>query len=177
VVTVAPFLLSGCSPPNEVGVRFDATDRPVVVNCGTWIDGVSVSDADTGRAVWAAHATPLRNGGLQTRGYISVGTLPGSLWTETAPLAVNPRPANLRFSVESFGHVVIDVSAASIQENRVYRSGARSESLSHFNEQTCSGIPLSTNQVRIGLVAVALATAAGVALSRIRRRKRDTAGA
>jgi hypothetical protein len=78
--------------------------------------------------------------------------------------------------VESFGHSVIDVPTASIQENRVYRSGARSESLRHFNEQTCSGIPLSTNQVRIGLVAVALATTAGVALSRIRRRKRDTAG-
>jgi hypothetical protein len=135
--------LSGCTAANKTGVRLGEDDLPVVVNCGTWIERVNVTDADTGRRAWAAHVVKSPHGGVAGVGTVVIGSLPGRRWFEDSPLALEPRPSTWRFAVDSIERVVLVVPDSEFVVGRVYRPGNKSESVTRFHDQTCSGIPIS----------------------------------
>src|SRR5262245_26078218 len=119
-VAAGLFLLAGCGPPDKVGVRFESAGEPVVTNCGTWISGIRVSDADTGRVIWEASAVPAHNGGLQTVDHVRLGELPGAGWQEVQPVVTSPGPATWRFEIDSINDTTIDVPASAVTTDRVF---------------------------------------------------------
>ena len=166
--------LSGCSAANHTGVELDEDGVPVVVNCGTWIESVRASDAESGRTVWAAHARP-SDSGIEGRARVELGVLPGPTWVEDSSVAFEPRPGAWRFTVQAVGESVeVVVSDVQLLSGRVFRPGDnRSESESHFDEQTCSGIPLSVMQVRV-VIALGCAVVLVVIVTRRRQTKLAT---
>lgn len=164
----------GCTAANYTGVSLGTDGVPVVINCGTWIERVEVTDADTGRRVWSAQAVKSPDGGIPGRATVGLGS-PPSQWTEDSPLALEPRPSMWRFTVEALDEVVIVVSDTDFQPDRVYRPGNESESASRFDRQTCSGIPVSPSVLRVGFAGAAVVGGAVVALS-LRRRRRLLTG-
>jgi hypothetical protein len=154
--------LSACPAANHTGVLIADDGLPRVINCGTWIAAVSVKDADSSRVVWEAHArTP---GSAATVGSVSLGALPSRRWVEDAALAVEPRPARWRFDVDALPSVTILVTDTEFEIGRVYRPGNQVEPLSRFDEQTCSGVPISNKAFRI-LFGAFVVMAAGVGVA------------
>jgi len=167
-------LLTGCTAANRTGVRLAKDGVPVVINCGTWIERVEVTDVDTGQTVWAAHAVRSPKGGIRGSATVALGSPPRQ-WAEDSPLVLDPRPSTWRFRVEPLGEeVTIVVPDAEFEMGRVYRPGNKSESMSRFYDQTCSGIPVSVSptvlRVGFGGAALVLVGVGVVALSLWRRR-------
>lgn len=163
-------LMSACTAANKTGVRLAEDGLPVVVNCGTWIERVEVTDADTGRTVWAAHAVAAPDGGIPGRATVPLGSPPRQ-WTEDSALDLDPRPSTWRFTVDAIDEVVITVSDAEFETGRVYRPGSKSESASRFDDQTCSGLPVSATVLRAGFGGALLIGAGVVAVALLRRRR------
>jgi hypothetical protein len=92
-------MLTGCSPDNVTGVGLTSEGVPTLKNCGELIRGVTVTDATSGRVVWAAgkpdHASEFGVADVQ------VGAIPDEEWVEEASLAPEPRPAVWRFAIRS----------------------------------------------------------------------------
>lgn len=163
-------LMTGCLAANHTGVRLGEDRLPVVVNCGTWISRVDVTDADNGRRVWAAHAARTAEGGIDDVGSVVLGSVPGRRWVEDHPLALEPRPVRWRFSVGALDDVIIVVSDTEFEPGRIHRPGNTSASVRRFREQTCSEIPISLRSLRITAAGTAV-IAVGAALF-LRRRRR-----
>src|SRR4051812_46377017 len=92
VVALLGVLLGGCSPPSINGVDATSDGVPIVRNCGAYISGVRVIDADSRRLVWAAGVSS----GVPTRsarsvGQVTIGQLPDSTWIDNGPAALSPR--------------------------------------------------------------------------------------
>jgi hypothetical protein len=165
-------LLAGCSPPSDVGVSLDDHGAVKVVSCGRWIEGVVVVDANSRRDVWSAHVIGSASANA-SRGSVVLGQVPEG-WVESTALALTPRPSTWRFSVRAIGDETIVVPDAVLRPGRVFRPGTnRSESVSHFNDQTCSGLPISTNALRFLLVAVLVVSTAYAVRSEVSRRRRQ----
>jgi hypothetical protein len=166
-------LMTGCPAANHTGVGLGKEGLPVVVNCGTWIRRVDVTDADTGRRVWTAHAARTAEG-MDDVGSVALGSLPGRTWVEDHPLALEPRPATWRFMVEALGDdaVVVVVSDGEFEPGRVHRPGNRTLSARQFREETCSGIPISVRTLRLMLAAAAVIGVGTTLVLRSRRRRR-----
>lgn len=158
---------SGCSPRDAAGleVRFDGT--LVAVNCGTWIRGVRVTDADSGRAVWTSQATQTKNEtGIDDVGEVVVGVLPSARWSAST-YEPNPRPERWRFVITSFGEpTVVEVADADLKPGMVYRADGTSLPASQFNRRVCNPPPISPKAALLvalaGLVALALGIAGGL---------------
>src|SRR4051794_12733573 len=74
-------VLVGCGPPSVNGVDATSNGVPIVRNCGTYISGVRVLDADSRRLVWAAGVSsdvPTRN--ARSVSQVTVGQLPDTTW-------------------------------------------------------------------------------------------------
>lgn len=170
---VAGLLVGGCSAPDHTGVRFEG-GVPEVVNCGTWIGAVEVSDDEDGRIVWAAESTELENGGRATRAHVVLGVLPAASWQETAPLSLEPRPTVWRFEIRGAidPDAVIVVRDDEVEEGRVYRPSGDSESAAEFDEQTCSGVPIPGWIQRLILIGLVVCPLLALAVYLPRRRRR-----
>jgi len=170
-ISALALAVAGCTAANHTGVTVGADDVPRVVNCGTWIRAVEVSDAATDRVIWQARAVE-SEAGVNDVGSVQLGALPNS-WSEERPAAIEPRPATWRFVIETTGaDAAITVTDAALGPDTVARPGARLESTSHFDEQTCSGIPVSLNTLRwIGGAALLVAVIAAAFLIRHARRR------
>lgn len=167
-------LLSACTAANKTGVRLAEDGLPVVVNCGTWIERVEVTDADTRRTVWVAHAVAAPDGGIPGRATVPLGSPPRQ-WTEDSALELDPRPSTWQFTVDAIDEVVITVSDAEFETGRVYRPGNEPEPASRFDGQTCSGIPVSPTVLRVGFAGTVVVGGVVVVLS-LRRRRPAPAG-
>ena len=164
--------LSGCSAADHTAVRLGDAGVPVVLNCGTWIERIRVTDADTGRQVWAAHAVAEPDGDVAGVADLTVGSLPGRSWVQDASPALRPRPSRWRFTVTSVDEIVIVVPDAEFEPGRVYRPGGKSESATRFHDQTCSGMPMSAGAFRIVCATAVLVVGAIVVRARRQSRRR-----
>jgi hypothetical protein len=137
-VAAAVLASSGCVAVDRSGVRFDRRGDPAAVNCGTWISAVRVSDAETGRAVWAVEVS--RRGTRQEDdvGEVSLGVLPRPGWRQITPYSPTPRPRRWRFDVESgFGRATFTVPDDGAHDVVYLEHGT--ESPEHFQNVTCAG--------------------------------------
>lgn len=146
---------TACSPPDEAGVEVAPDGSLVARNCGTSIHRIDVTDAQSGREIWSAHATESDSEpGLQTRGRIKFGTLPGSRWvgSEYRP---TPEPEVWRVELSTFGPpTVIDLTAEKLEPGRVYRPDGTSVAESRFYESVCNSVPLVPLPGALGTAAI-----------------------
>jgi hypothetical protein len=117
----AAIWLPGCGPPDVTGISLTDHGVPEVVNCGTYVTHVDAADAATHRTVWAAR---IRDDVVKEHGGdapVELGRLPDDHWVEDSPLALDPRPAEWVFTIdtESGGHVVIRATDDDLAEGRV----------------------------------------------------------
>jgi hypothetical protein len=162
--------LTGCSPPDSPAVEVDGRGLPRVVNCGSSIGAVEVSDADTGRAVWSA-SVDTADDGSGSVGDVTLGELVPS-WVEHSPLALDPRPSTWRFDVSAGKDTTIVVPDDELRPGRVHRPGG-TESASRYDERTCTGYPLSVTGIRVVFaVVVALSIVAALVARALVRRPR-----
>ena len=93
-------------------------------------------------------------------------------WVEDSALALSPRPSRWEFLVEAPDRQTISVSDTKLRSGQVFRPGRnRSESQSHFDEQTCNGLPFSAGILAVAAV-VALGAIASAFFIGLRRRSR-----
>jgi hypothetical protein len=166
-------LLSGCSPADHAGVRLDADRVPVVENCGGYIERVDVHDVHTGRWVWSAQVDGSQGG--DEEGRVALGALPPG-WFEGLPLELEPRPTTWRFEIFGMDDDVIVVADADFEPGRMYRPGGGSESVAHFEEQTCSGIPLSLAAQRAVFAGLGVVFVGGVVAIHVWGRRKRAIG-
>jgi hypothetical protein len=161
-------LFAGCTAPIATGVKVGDHGEISVVSCGTWIEGIEVSDADSGHHVWSAHAIRSANGSIRGRGSVVIGQVPTG-WTENAPLRLTPRPRTWRFVIDAVHDQRIVASDSALRSGRVFRPGTnRYESAAHFSDRTCSGSPPAL--VTVGLIAIILGSVAYAIRSEVSRR-------
>jgi hypothetical protein len=161
-------LMTGCPARDDTGVGLGKQGLPVVVNCVAWISRVDVTDADTGRRVWTAHAARTGDGVRS----VVLGSVPDRTWVEDHPLALDPRPATWRFVVEAIDDVVVVVSDAEFDPGRVHRPGNKTLSARKFRQETCSGIPISDRLFRFTAAGAAALGVGTTLFLRHRRRRR-----
>ena len=172
-------LMSGCSAADEVGVRLDHRGVLTVVNCGTWMVRVTASDADSGRRVWSAHALKDSSGEPAGEAYVAIGELPATDWVEDTHEVTLPRPSTWRFSVHAESDVTVVASEAALRSGRMFRPGRnKSETSTHFTDQTCTGLPISARAALL-LLATVLLVCGGITILVViayRRRSRNAFG-
>jgi hypothetical protein len=157
---------AGCTERDRTGVRVDEDGLPAIINCGTWIEGVVVTDAGTGQRVWAAHAQAMEGGGLDTVDQVTVGVLPVTSWAEDDAFTAQPRPTTWRFSVDIAGDdAVIKVADRELASGHVYTGSDRRLSSSDF----CATFPRSVTVVGIAVLGASFVYAA---VMEVRRRRR-----
>jgi hypothetical protein len=176
----AAIWLPGCGPPDVTGISLADDGMPEVINCGTYVTGVDAADAATHRTVWAARIPDdvvEEHGGDAP---VELGRVPNDRWVEDSPLALDPRPAEWVFAIdtEGGGHVVIRSADDDLAAGRVYRNGHHHESRTHLDDHTCNAPYLGPPWFRIlvlaGLVCIGIAGDVGY---RLRRRAEARAAA
>jgi hypothetical protein len=173
VVVAIAVVAAGCSAADHVAVSVGEDGVPVVLNCGTWIERVEVSDADGGREIWSARARRAPNGDLDGVAALRVGTLPEPRWTEGRPLAIEPRPDRWAFRIDTVGgRSALEAVDADLSVDRVIRPGGATESRSRFDQQTCSGIAFSPFVGRL-LAGVGIFVGGAFAAREVIRRRRS----
>lgn len=176
LMCVVVLVASGCLATDAAGLQVRPDGTLVAVNCGTWIREVTVTDADSGRKVWSAHATQTKEDeGIDDVGTVVIGVLPSARWSgsEYQP---NPRPQRWRVTATGLGETtVIEVPDAGLKPGRVYREGGKSMSEARFDQSVCSGMPISLRASRLLFLALVVAVALGIAGVRLRQRRRPHA--
>jgi Protein of unknown function (DUF2510) len=153
---VAGLVLTACSPPDRPAVKLSSDGSPVLLNCGTWIRGIEVYDADSGRLVWSASKQDLSTGyGVAE---VEVGLLPTDAdWIEIAPLQMTPAPTTWRFvDVGVSSRTTLEVASEKLSTEAafVFRDGT-STSLEDYRRDTCGYGPwLDTLPVLNGVLFV-----------------------
>ena len=89
---------------------------------------------------------------------------------EDSELDLDTRPSTWQFNVDAIEEVVITVSDAEFETDRIYRPGHKSESASRFDDQTCSGLPVSLTALCNGFVG-AVVIGVGALVLFLRRRR------
>jgi hypothetical protein len=174
VLLLACVSLSGCPAKDRTAVGANSDGVPVIDNCGTWIGAVKVTDADTGRVIWSAHATKGNDDGVATRGEVTVGQLPTKTWVEDSGLAMEPRPRSWRFDVDATTDAKIVVPDAGLNPTQVWRQGGKSQSIGNWNDTKCSSLPISLTASRIILLGMFVVAGGAAAAIVIKRRRATT---
>jgi hypothetical protein len=163
--------LTGCTAADEVGVRVLHGDALTVVNCGTWIEQVTVRDATTRRLIWSAHAVRDRSGDVPSTDAVTVGVLPGRDWIEDTHLDRGTRPKAWHITVGSPDHATIVIPDTALRPGRVFRPGVNNvQSLSAFDD-VCNGVPGWVFGGALGILALTTLLGALVIVSRSHRRR------
>ncbi len=163
--------LTGCTASTEVGVRVIHGDALTVVDCGTWIEQVTVRDATTQRLIWSAHAVRDGSGEVPSTAAVTVGVLPGRDWIEDAHLDLASRPKAWRITVRSPDHATIVIRDTALRPGRVFRPGVnKAQSLSAFDD-ACNGVPGWVVGGALGILALTTLLGALVIVSRSHRKR------
>jgi hypothetical protein len=130
-------VIAGCSAANVNGVDATGDRVPIVRNCGTWIVGIRVLDAESRRVLWAASEHPEGSGSRHGVAEIAVGRLPDSSWAEETPLALSPRPVRWSFEIDSGRVETLTLLDGEIHPGFVARPGRGSTTAAYFRDTTC----------------------------------------
>lgn len=184
-------LLSGCTEM-DANALTRVAGRPAVVNCGSWIRSVSVSDADSHRLVWSAQVTSSRStvttsvavgttsaSGLSERftvGQVELGTIPSRNWEERGRPELDPPPTRWQFVIN--GSVTMVANDSDLQEDRYFARG-HNMSFDDFRDEVCNdnpaGIRTLASYVGWTLLVILAVTPMILIPFAIRRNRRDAA--
>ena len=171
LVLVLVMALTGCTASNEVGVRLLDRNALTVVNCGTYIERVTVRDATAQRVLWSAHAVRDRSAEVPGTDAVAIGVLPERAWIEDTRLDRSSRPKVWRITVWSPDRATIVVPNTALRPGRVFRPGVNhSESLSAFDDE-CNGVPGWLVGGTLGLIALSALLGAVLLIARSQRRR------